>query len=242
MIVTGVCGGIGAEIAQWFVAQGWRVIGVDLRMPEVPLASVDYEVCDLSDAHAIESLAQRLMAESPEIATLVNCAATQHINKVHELSVAEWDHTLAVNVRAPWLLTKALRGGLRRAAQLFGHAEVINISSVHAIATSPGMAAYAASKAALSSLTRSTSIEYASDGIRVNSIAPGAVATPMLTEHLSTDAMDKLLTRQLIPRLIEPSAIAGTVAYLISPAAANSTGQEFVIDSGVLSQLATEVA
>src|SRR5262245_56418043 len=91
----------------------------------------------------------------------------------------EWDHIMATNVRAAYLLSSRLHPLLKAAK-----GGIVNVASVHAVATSPGMAAYAASKGALVSLTRAMALEFAADGIRVNAVLPGAVDTPMLAEGL----------------------------------------------------------
>lgn len=242
IVVTGAAGGIGSKIMYTFVERGWQVIAIDNRPLPQPSQAVFFKQCDLADPAAIRRVAREIDEQYASVDVLVNCAAAQNIGAVHELPQEEWDQTFAVNVRAPWLLMKELHGALAKAAQTQGQAAVVNINSIHSIATSPGMVAYAASKAALSGLTRSASIEYAKDSIRVNGIVPGAVATPMLVEHLSQAQLDTLVGRQLIPHLIAPDAIVGAIDYLISDAAANITGQELIIDSGVLPQLATEMA
>jgi NAD(P)-dependent dehydrogenase (short-subunit alcohol dehydrogenase family) len=241
IVVTGASGGIGSEIVHTFAERGWAVIAIDARASTEILDGVEFLQCDLADAAAVAKTTAIIDAHHPSVDVLVNCAASQSIGPVNGLALHDWDQTFAVNVRAPWLLLKGLHTSLAKAANESGYANVVNISSIHALVTSPGMVAYASSKAALGGLTRSASIEYARDAIRVNAIVPGAVATPMLVEHLSTSQVDKLLSRQLIPKLIDPAATVGAIDYLISPTAANITGQELVIDSGVLPQLATEM-
>ena len=242
IVITGSSGGIGSEIVRDFASNNWKVIAVDQEPEHQKMAGVTYMGCDLADIDSVKRLLSKIKSESPIIEALVNCAAVQNIGAVTELLETAWDHTFAVNVRAPWMLMKGLHDNLVRAVGEGGYPAIINISSIHAVATSPGMVAYATSKAALNGLTRSVSIEYAKGGIRVNTVVPGAVATPMLVDHLDEAEIDKLLSRQLVPHLIDPSAIVGAIKYLLSPVAANITGQELVIDSGVLPQLATEMA
>lgn len=242
VIVTGSSGGIGSVIVRDFAERGWDVITVDVSPPADLMPGVTFLQCNLSDGARVAKLAHDIESRYTCVHVLINCAAYQSIGAVNALTQSAWDETFAVNVRAPWLLLKGLYGSLAKAACETGRAEVVNVSSIHSRVTSHGMVAYASSKAALNSLTRSASIEYAKDGIRINSLILGAVETPMLVEHLSESQVDKLLARQLIPQLIDPAAVVGAIDYLLSPAASNLTGQELVIDSGVLPQLATEMA
>ncbi len=240
MLVSGATGGIGAVIMQEFASSGYTVFATDSRRPTTVPDNVIFIQSNLADSTSIDELVAQIKKQTSSLELLVNCAAVQDVGAITALPEDAWDETFAVNVRAPWLLMKNLHGLLRQSAVESRPACVVNISSVHEIATSPGMSAYAASKSALGSLTRSASIEFAKDGIRVNSIVPGAVNTPMLLDHLSPEKVTQLLSRQLIPSLVDPSAVADTVKYFASPAAASMTGQQIVLDSGVFAQLATE--
>lgn len=138
------------------------------------------------------------------------------------------------------LLMRALAPSMRPGAS------IINISSIHARATSAGLAAYVASKGALSALTRATALELGARGIRVNAVLPGAIDTPMLRNALARnrpldDAWNSLIAGAPLGRVGAPSDVAHLVAFLAdSEVSGNITGQEFVCDGGVLARLATE--
>lgn len=241
-VVTGARGGIGSVICRKLLSEGWAVTGIDKAENVKTIESKNYTTLqfDLSDSHSVKHAAHLITKQYPCLNLLLNCAAVQHVNSIKDMTDQMWDDTLAVNVRSVWQLAKYLHCNLENAANEAGWSSVIHISSIHAYATSEGMAAYAASKAALNSLTRSLSIEFANSNIRVNSITPGAVATPMLFEHLNRNQISKLLDKQLVKELIPPDSLADLVLFLLSKGAANITGQDFIIDSGVLPQLLTE--
>lgn len=234
-LVTGSSGGIGSVIANTLLENGWNVIGLDVIIPD--FADYDFIQCDLSDHIDLDNVTNKVINKLDQLNLVVNCAAYQDVSDIDEIDVDNWDKTMNTNLRAPWFLIKKLKPLLSKS----NNANVINIGSVHSRNTSHGMTSYAASKAALSSLTRSASIELISSGIRVNSIIPGAVDSPMLKDHLTNQQIAKLIDRQIIPDLIDPKAIADMVLYLNSDSSKNITGQDFIIDSGVLSLLATEV-
>lgn len=230
-VVTGAAGGIGAATAARFAAAGWQVV------------PIDREQVDLASAEATEALFAQTARRFPVVDALVNNAALQLAKPVLEITAAEWDEVLAVNLRAPFLAVRALHPCLRAA----GRAAVVNVCSVHAVATSPGLSAYVASKGALLALTRALALELAVDGIRVNAVLPGAVDTPMLRAGLGRGgedpaaAAERLATRTPVGRLGSPEEIAEAV-YFLSDASLSGfvTGAALTADGGATARLSTE--
>lgn len=245
-VVTGVAGGIGRATAQAFRDAGWQVVGLDLQ-PDSSLDDADsYLTGDISDPEACAELFQRVGQKEGRIDALVNNAAIQICKPLIETSVDEWDSVMANNVRSVYLTTRYAHEWMlgRRAA-------IVNVASVHALATSHGMAAYAASKGALLALTRAVAIEMAQDGIRVNAVLPGAVDTQMLRAGLRRDSSEKpqestdkllegLANRTVLQRVGQPREIARTILYLADDSAASFiTGQGLVVDGGATARLST---
>jgi NAD(P)-dependent dehydrogenase (short-subunit alcohol dehydrogenase family) len=162
-----------------------------------------------------------------------------------ETEVAEWDSVMASNLRSAYL-TARYSYPLLRAAR----GAVVNVSSVHAVATSADIAAYAASKGGLLALTRAIAIEFATDGIRVNAVLPGAVDTMMLREGLSrgersgrslAEGLAELGRRTALGRVGNPSEIAQGILFLADAARSSFiTGQALIIDGGATTRLSTE--
>jgi NAD(P)-dependent dehydrogenase (short-subunit alcohol dehydrogenase family) len=231
-VVTGASGGIGAACVERLRTSGFRIIGVDIR--EESLAD-EHAVIDASDPQCGERLAA-FVSDRP-VGALVNNAAIAVYTSILDTTRAAWDATLDTNLRAAFLFAQALFIPLKAA-----RGSIVNVASVHAEATSEGMAAYAAAKGGLVALTRAMALEWAKHEIRVNCVLPGGVDTPMLREGVfrSESTVDSLGERHPLGRIGQPGEIADTIAYLLSEKASFVTGSEFVVDGGALARLSTE--
>lgn len=245
VLITGVAGGIGLATAQKFQTSGWRVLGIDLKKRESLEGVDDYWQCDLSDPQALEAIIKQSCQEITQLDALVNNAAVQICKPLLEMTLQEWDQTMAVNLRAAFLLVRETYP-LLKATQ----GSIVNVSSVHAIATSDQIAAYATSKGGLVAFTRACAIEFAPDQIRVNAVLPGAVNTPMLQSglsrgHLSADDLEQQLQqlgqKTVNGRVGNPKEIAQSIYFLAdSTQSSFMTGQTLVIDGGATAKLSTE--
>ncbi len=237
-VVTGAGGGIGSSAAAAFVRAGWDVIGIDAR-PVTGSEHFQVISADVGVTADIERVGAHVERVASRVDCLVHCAAVQIAKPMLETTYEEWDLTLRVNVTAAFRLTKLL-------APLLDGGSIINISSVHARATSAGMAAYVTSKGALSALTRAMALELAPRGIRVNAILPGAIESDMLRVGLlcggdAETARARLVASTPLARVGAPDDIAALILFLADgDRAAFITGQEFVVDGGVLARLASE--
>ncbi len=230
VVVTGAAGGVGSATCALLEAQGWEVIGLD-RLPSPTERSL---LVDIGDTDAIE----QALSSLERVDGLVNNAAVQHFKPILETTVEEWDAVHAQNLRGAFFCLKALHPQLARS-----HGAVVNVSSVHAFATSNSIAAYAASKGGLVALTRAAALEFAGDGIRINAVLPGATDTPALRAGFSRDPKleQTLIDRTPLGRFGEPRDIAEAISFLLdSERSAFITGQTFVVDGGALARLSTE--
>ena len=220
VLITGAAGGIGRATVKLFASSGWRVIGVD-RAPfgePFPEDGV-YIQFDISIGGNLESIFEQAHAYTGALNALVNNAAVQIAKPLLQTSVEEWDAVMASNLRSVFLSAK-LAHPLFKAA---GGGAIVNVSSVHAVATSANIAAYAASKGGLLALTRAMAIEFAPDNIRVNAILPGAVDTPMLRAGLNRGhvsggdiqtRLDNLARKTVNGRVGQPGEIAHAIYFL----------------------------
>ena len=246
VLITGAAGGIGYATAQTFHNEGWTVIGLDYQASDdLNLEAIDqYIQVDLADAIALENAIAAIQNDHPHIHSVVNNAAYQVCKAAVDTTIFEWDQVMAVNVRAAFLLAKGLYPSLKAT-----NGSIVNVSSVHAIATSANISAYAASKGALLALTRALAIEFAPE-VRVNALLPGAVNTPMLQAglqrgHLTGENMDDLLSdlggKTIMGRVGEPKEIADAILFLADGDRSSfMTGQSLVVDGGALTRLSTE--
>ncbi len=245
VLITGVAGGIGSVTAQVFAKTGWRVVGVDQRFVETPDDIHLFIRADIADPVAAEDLFAQVAQREGQIDALVNNAAIQICKPLLEMSVHDWDSTMASNVRSVFLAVRyayplmSAHGG-----------SIVNVSSVHAIATSANLAAYAASKGALLALTRAMAVELAPAAIRVNAVLPGAVDTPMLHASLKRrhkdgsnvhELMAALGRRTIIGRVAQPAEIVQAILFLADNEHSSfMTGQALVVDGGATARLSTE--
>lgn len=247
VMITGAAGGIGKATVNLFSDQGWRVIGVDRSSygDGFPKPGLFIEA-DISESQEMAAIFNRASAFSDRLDVLVNNAAIQIAKPLLETSVEEWDAVMVSNLRAVFLAVK-LAHPLFKVA---GKGAIVNVSSVHAIATSANIAAYAASKGGMLALTRAMAIEFAPDNIRVNAILPGAVDTPMLRAGLSRghvgtgslpERLENLANKTVIGRVGTPEEIAHAIYFLADETQSSfMTGQALTVDGGATARLSTE--
>ncbi len=184
MLITGAAGGIGRATVNLFAEKGWRVIGVDRQPFGADFPEDGFFIqADISEPSQWDAIFEQVKTFTDTLDALINNAAYQIAKPLIETSVEEWDAVMASNLRSVFLSAK-LAYPLLKAR---GGGAIVNVSSVHAVATSKDIAAYAASKGGMLALTRAMAIEFAPVNVRVNAILPGAVDTPMLRAGLSRD-------------------------------------------------------
>lgn len=250
VLITGAAGGIGRAAVKLFSQYGWSVIGVDRLAPADFIENFPKDgrfiQADISIGENLEQIYAEAERFSPRLDALVNNAALQIAKPLLQTSVEEWDAVMASNLRSVFL-------GVKLAHPLFkaaGGGAVVNMSSVHAVATSANIAAYATSKGGLLALTRAMAIEFAPDNIRVNAILPGAVDTPMLRAGLGRghvgagtmiERLDNLARKTVNGRVGQPEEIAHAIYFLADNTQSSfMTGQALIVDGGATARLSTE--
>ncbi|OGO28928.1 MAG: short-chain dehydrogenase [Chloroflexi bacterium RBG_16_54_18] len=247
MMITGASGGIGRATVSLFVQNGWSVIGVD-RSPFGGTFPGDglFIQSDISIGENMEYIFEQVNNFTSCLDALVNNAAFQVEKPILQTTVEEWDAVMASNLRSVFLAIKLAHPLLKEA---HGGA-IVNVSSVHAVATSANISAYAASKGGLLALTRAIAIELASDEIRANAILPGAVDTPMLRAGLTRgnleggdiqERLDNLARKTVNGRIGKPEEIAHAIYFLADGIQSSfMTGQALIVDGGATARLSTE--
>jgi NAD(P)-dependent dehydrogenase (short-subunit alcohol dehydrogenase family) len=245
VLVTGAGGDIGAAIARAFLTKGAKVHITDIdaasltrRTEELGgLGALSSSLCDLADPLQVATLADNAASALGQVDVLINNAAIQAQGGLEACSLELFDLAHAINVRAPFLLAKALVPAMRAV----GGGAIVNITSVHASTPGPKRIAYATSKSAVLGLTRSLAVDLGPDNIRVNAVAPGATMTSQLVSAWTRltgdgpDVMEYAKAQHPLRRLVQPDDIAEAVLYLST--ATSATGVELRVDGGLLSAL-----
>jgi NAD(P)-dependent dehydrogenase (short-subunit alcohol dehydrogenase family) len=215
-IVTGSARGIGAAVAALFASEGARVVGLDRQPAGAVVDGVLNLICDVT-----------------HFDILVNNAGVNVFSAPLELSDADWDRCLDVDLKAAWIVAKAALPAML--AQ--GSGSIVNIASVHGHRIIPGSFPYPVAKHGLIGLTRALAIEYAARGIRVNSISPGFILTPQAEEWLAAQPdpeKERRHQEDLLPckRLGTPEEVAYTTLFLASDEARFINAADILIDGG----------
>ncbi|MHC2275480.1 3alpha(or 20beta)-hydroxysteroid dehydrogenase [Bradyrhizobium diazoefficiens] len=229
LVTGGGARGMGAAYARLLVAEGAKVVITDILHTEGEAlaaqlgGSTVYVPQDVTQpeewAKAIASAERRFGA----LHGLVNSAGIAHIAPIEQFPLDQWNKTLAVNLTDVFLGLQAALPAIRRA----GGGSIVNVSSVEGLRGSAGLHAYVASKFGVRGITKSAALEAAASGVRVNSIHPGFIATPM------TESLESSLFPVPLGRAAEPQEVSQVVLFLFSDESSYRTGSEIVIDGGL---------
>ena len=226
--VTGSSQGIGAAIADGLEACGAAVVRHGLQD-----GSGAYLKSDLSDLSDQSELIKRAFALQPGLDTLVLNAGSFFDTPFLDMTAAEWDKTVALNLHATFFLAQAFA---RKRVELGGGGSIVIVSSTNGFQAEADSVAYDTSKGGLVMMTRSLAVSLAPHGIRVNGIAPGLIRTPLTQQWMEPRAHDLLKHYErkiLLGKVGAPADCAGAVAFLCSPAASYITGEIITIDGGL---------
>lgn len=241
-VVTGGGMGIGEAVAGRFAAEGATVAVIDIsRTAAEATARAIAEAsgqalaieCDVTSVSQVELAVGQVVNQCGHIDALVNCAGIHDPATFLEIKPENWDRVLAVNLKGTFLVGQAVA----RTMVEHGGGAIVNMASIDGYAAEFDAASYAASKSGVHGLTRSAAIELARYGIRVNSISPGYVDTPMVAATWGPDIMRSVRTtfdRAPIRRLLRPGEIAAVCVFLVSDEASAVTGTDLIADGGLL--------
>lgn len=236
-LVTGAASGIGLAIAERLVADGWRVLAVDVE----PSATSPGEpfTADLTTREGNRSAVEEAVSRFGRLDAVVPNAGFQHVSPVEDFDEDRWDALLALLLTSPFLLAKHAWPTLRAS----GDGRIVVIASVHGLVASPYKAGYVAAKHGVLGLVKTLALEGGPHGIGVSAVCPGYVRTPLVESQIAAQARahgvpeervleDVMLVSQARKEMLEPAEVADAVAWLLGPAGRFATGTPLVLDGG----------
>lgn len=234
-IITGGGRGIGAGITQRFAEEGAKVAIVQRNSPPDKMLNrrIIHVKADLSSSKEIASAVQTVVERLGGLDILVNNAGIMFEKTIDETTEADWDQMMDINLKAPFILTKAAIPHLRKR----GGGTIVNIGSIEGLASNPGHPAYSASKAGIHGFTGAVAVDHGHEGIRCNAIAPGWINSDLSDAYIDSMADSDRVRRELlvmhpVGRLGEPRDVGNLAVWLASEDSAFVTGQVYVIDGG----------
>ncbi len=256
-VVTGTTG-IGRAIAIRLAAGGAQVVALGIEAaanedlardaaqlgPKSNEPTLRVETCDVTSLEQVRSVIAKTVSQLGGLDIIVNAAAIHPFGTVLETDLATWNRCMMINVGSIYLLAHLGIPEMKKR----GGGSIINLASVQGYACQRGVVAYAASKGAIHSLTRALALDHAADKIRVNSISPGSIRTPMLAHsaaHFSPDLpAEEVFARfgasHPLGRIGTPEEVAELAAFLVSDRAGFCTGSDYVVDGGLLAGIGVQ--
>ena len=234
VLVTGGAQGIGEACVRRFARDGARVVVADIDDLRAQKLAADVGAlavhCDVGDKAQVDAMVDRAVLEYGRIDVLVNNAGIFKAADFLEVSEADFDAVLRVNLKGAFLVGQAVARVMARV----GSGAIVNMSSVNGVLAIPNIASYNVSKGGINQLTRVMALALADKGIRVNAVAPGTIATDLAAKAVLTSdaARERILSRTPMRRLGQPSEVADVVAWLASEAASYVTGEIVTVDGG----------
>jgi NAD(P)-dependent dehydrogenase (short-subunit alcohol dehydrogenase family) len=235
VLITGAAAGIGLACARAFAAAGGTVVLADIDGPAVARAAeaigarAHAVVCDVGDKPQVDAMVAGVLADHGRIDVLVNNAGIVRSADFLEITEADWDAVLRVNLKGAFLVGQAVA----RAMAAAGGGAIVNMSSVNGTLAIPTIAPYVASKGGINQLTRAMAVALADRNIRVNAVAPGSIMTDILRSVMADRAARyRILSRTPLGRFGTPEEVASVVLFLAGPESSYMTGEIVHLDGG----------
>jgi 3-oxoacyl-[acyl-carrier protein] reductase len=238
-IVTGGGGGIGGAIVQRFAREGAKLAVADIDAEAVKASAANVAAqgadgmpiaADVTDKKSVDEMVKATLDRWGHIDILINVAGGADRKLVVDMSAADWDHIVDMNLKSVFLCSQAVLPAMLK--QRYG--KIVNISSIYGFTGNATRSSYAAAKAGVAAFTKSLALEVVKEGINVNAVAPGRVSTPRVRSHYSDQAWADAVSQIPMGRTGTPDEIASTVLFLVTDENQYITGQTIHVNGAWL--------
>lgn len=228
VLVTGGASGIGKACAEVAAACGAKVICTDVERKDLNGAGIEFRAMDITDAKAVESVVAEIAKDYGPIDGLVTSAGISAMGDLEDMSLQDWDRVLQINLTGTMLAARAVAPHMKQRKQ----GSIVTIASINGMLGNQGNLAYCASKGAILQLTRSMAADLGRHGVRVNSISPGLIQTPMTAMLEQSPVLNSFLKQHLLGRAGLPQEVANMAVFLLSSLSSFVTGANIPVDGG----------
>jgi 3-oxoacyl-[acyl-carrier protein] reductase len=238
-IITGGGGGIGGAIVQRFAHEGAKlaVVDIDAQAAKASAANVAAKgrdgmaiAADVTDKKSVDEMVQATLDRWGRIDILINVAGGADRKLVVDMTAADWDHIVEMNLKSVFLCSQAVLPAMLK--QRYG--KIVNISSIYGFTGNATRSSYAAAKAGVAAFTKSLALEHAQDGLNINAIAPGRIETPRVRGHYSDEAWAAAVAQIPMGRTGTPDEIASAALFLVTDENNYITGQTIHVNGAWL--------
>ena len=228
ILITGGASGIGLAAAEVAAASGAQVICADVAQSQALPSGCEFQALDVTDWEMTQALVEKVLAQHGAIDGLVTSAGISRVGNLQEMTLQEWEQVLQVNLTGTMLSARAVAAHMKQRKQ----GSIVAVASINGILGNPSNLAYCTSKGAVIQMVRSLAADLGPHGIRINTISPGLIHTPMTAGLDQSPAYNGFVKQHLLHRAGQAHEVGNAIAFLLSDMASFITGTNIPVDGG----------
>ena len=228
ILITGGASGIGLAAAEVAAASGAQVICADVAQSQALPSGCEFQALDVTDWEMTQALVEKVLAQHGAIDGLVTSAGISRVGNLQEMTLQEWEQVLQVNLTGTMLSARAVAAHMKQRKQ----GSIVAVASINGILGNPSNLAYCTSKGAVIQMVRSLAADLGPHGVRINTISPGLIHTPMTAGLDQSPAYNGFVKQHLLHRAGKAHEVGNAIAFLLSDMASFITGTNIPVDGG----------